>query len=134
MKAELWFYKGPARLFDRLIRFCTGSRYSHVEIVINSMAYGADAWTGRVRCRFVGGFNPDHWDAVAVECRQTLTWLGQQLDKRYDWLGIFGFACFGVQDMSRWYCSGLCARAIGDATNPISPGKLYEIVTGRQNV
>jgi hypothetical protein len=135
VKAQLWFYTGTGRLFDKLIRLYTRSRYSHVELCINDLLYSADAWSGYVRCRGVGGFNPAHWEIVEVDVPPgVISFLGQQLLKRYDWLGIFGFFWFGVQNPSRWYCSELCARALGYTDNPVSPRKLYEIVTGIKNV
>ena len=126
MKAELWFYKGPGRIFDKLIRMWTGGIYSHVELVLSGLAYSADAWEGRVRSRGVGGFNRDNWDVVDVEFVKSYSWLGQQLGKGYDYLGILGFFLFKWQDPTRWYCSEICAVAVGVKAERISPQQLYE--------
>jgi hypothetical protein len=129
MRTELWFYSGPPRLFDRLIRLWTGSRFSHVELVVDNIAYGADAWEGKVRTKFVNTFNPEHWDVVPVALVKDRTWINAQVGKKYDWLGIFGFFMpFRVQDKRRWYCSEFCAELTGVETRPISPQKLFDAV------
>jgi hypothetical protein len=129
MKAQLWFYKAPGKFFDKVIRWWTKSRYSHVEVVVGGIAYSADAWSGEVRSTLVSTFNKDNWDIVEVELDKTTEWLRNQIGEGYDWLGIFGFAWFGVQNENRWYCSELAAAALGIDTRPISPGELYEEVT-----
>jgi hypothetical protein len=131
MKAELWFYCGPPRLFDRLIRRWTRSRFSHVELVVDdAIACSADAWEGNVRIRSTSGFNRLHWEIVPVVLVKDTAWINEQLGKKYDWLGIFGFTFFGVQDKRRWYCSELCAELAGIAGRPISPQQLYDAVLG----
>jgi hypothetical protein len=129
MKAELWFYKGPGKLFDKLIRGWTCSIYSHVELVIGGMSYSADAWEGQVRSKGIGAFTRENWDVVEIEFTKSYSWLGQQLGKKYDWLGILGFMLFKVQDPSRWYCSEFCACAVGINADRISPQQLFEKTT-----
>lgn len=129
MKTELWFYSGPPRLFDRLIRLWTGSSFSHVELVIDDVAYSADAWKGKVRSVAVAVFNRQHWAVVPVVLVKDRAWIKEQMGKGYDWMGIFGFSFFGVQDKRRWYCSELCAELTGIEGRPISPQKLYDAVS-----
>ena len=132
IKAQLWFYKGPGKFFDKLIRFWTKSSYSHVEIVIDGIACGADAWTNKVRCVPVLTFNRENWDIVEVDLSQTVEWLRRQEGKKYDWLGILGYLTFSFEDPKRWYCSELAAAAIGykRTLTQVSPGELYDRVTG----
>lgn len=130
---QLWFYKAPGRLFDKLIRWYTKSKYSHCEIVIDGIAYTADAWAGEVVVRPVATFNPDNWDVVDIAAPVDVGWLNQQLGKKYDWLGIFGFLLWNTEDPSRWYCSELCAAALGYTGRDISPERLWRMVTGEKN-
>lgn len=130
MIAQLWFYKGAGNLFDKLIRWFTSGIYSHVEIVIGGMAISADAWSGCVRCTPVAAFHKDNWDIVDVVLTKDMNFLNSQLSKKYDWLGIMGFFLPGaVNDPKRWYCSELGAAALSISKRPISPQKLYEILT-----
>lgn len=124
MKAQLWFYKGPGHIFDQIIRWWTDSIYSHVEIVVDGIAYGADAWQGRVRVANTSTFNRDNWDVFEITAIHDTAWLNAQLGKKYDWLGIMGFLLFRVDDPSRWYCSELAAAFIGIQDRPVSPGDL----------
>ena len=123
---QLWFYKGKERFFGKLIRWYTKSLYSHVEIVVNGRAYGADAWSGVVRCRPVSTFNPTHWDVVSVTPTLSSSWLDQQIGKPYDYLGILGFFANGVHDKKAWYCSELAAVYVGITQSPISPQDLFK--------
>ena len=129
---EVYFYIGEGKLFDKLIRWWTNSRYSHCELIIGDMAYSADAWTNCVRSIPKSSFNPDRWESVTVEgdWKAAVTFLDSQLSKKYDWLGILGFFLPGaVNDPKRWYCSELCAAALSISKRPISPQELYEILT-----
>jgi hypothetical protein len=128
---QVLFYIGKGKLFDRLIRWWTNSRYSHCEIVINGMAFSADAWTNQVRAVSASSFNPQNWEWVTVDGDKeaSLTFVTGQLGKRYDWLGILGFLLPGrINDPKRWYCSEICAAALGIGKRPISPQQLYEIL------
>ena len=133
---EVWFYVGKGKLFDKLIRWWTNSRYSHCEIVIGGMSYSADAWTNIVRCIPASRLNFDNWERVVVtgDVESVQKLVAVQLGKKYDWLGIFGFLLpwGNVEDPKRWYCSELCAAALGISKRPISPGELYEQLLQRQ--
>jgi len=130
MEAQLWFYKAPGKFFDKVIRWWTKSRYSHVEIVVGGIACAADAWSGKVRTAPVTTFNRDNWDVVEVELQKDAPWLLNQVGKGYDWLGILGLITLGFDDPSRWYCSELAAAAMGLSPRQVSPGELYSKVSG----
>lgn len=131
MKAQLWFYKAPGKFFDKVIKWWTKSRYSHVEVVVDGVACAADAWSGKVRSMPVIQFNIGNWDIVEIELQKDLAWLYAQKDKKYDWLGILGFITFKkLQDRNKWYCSELAAAALGMSNEEVSPGELYDRVTG----
>ena len=129
---EVWFYIGKGRLFDRLIRWWTNSKYSHCEIVIGGMSSSADAWTNCVRAIPASGFNPNSWERIPVtgDTAKAVSFVSSQLGKKYDWFGILGFFLPGnVQDPNRWYCSEFCAAVLGIEKRPISPQQLYEVLT-----
>lgn len=128
MKAELWFYRGPGRLVDKIIRWWTDSPYSHCEIVIGNLAYGASGWDNEFRVTDATKFNPDNWVKVLVESFRGTEWLNAQLGKKYDYLGIFGFLFFKVEDPKRWYCSEVAAAFLNIKLRPITPQDLLEAI------
>lgn len=129
---EVYFYIGEGKLFDKLIRWWTNSRYSHCELIIGDMAYSADAWTNCVRAIPASGFNPNSWEKIPVtgDTAKVISFVSSQLGKKYDWLGILGFIVpWKSGDKDKWYCSEICAAALGIGKRPISPQELYEVLT-----
>lgn len=130
----LAFYKGPGKLFDRLIRWVTKSIYSHVAIIINNDCYEADSWSGRVIKR-LWQYNPANWDLFSVpdtDVQSVAEFLSDKVGHRYDYLGVIGFVFpWQPQVKSWWYCSELAAAAIGLKDISLSPGKLADIIKER---
>lgn len=134
---QLAFYKGPGRLFDKLIRWWTGSPYSHVAIIVAGQCFEADAWQGKVVSRpWANNYNPDNWDMVDIEHDTSpASWLADQVGKRYDYLGILGFLIpwrFDVE--SWWYCSELAAAWLNLDPSELSPGELKSDVDCEQKL
>ena len=130
----LAFYKGPGQFFDKVIRWVTRSPYSHVAVIIDSVCYEADAWSGRVLSR-PWEFNPDNWFILDVSRPSDLEvvklFLSVQVGRRYDYPGIIGFALPWRPNVSQWwYCSELAAAALGLSNTSVSPGDLYQIICG----
>jgi len=136
----LIFYKGPGKIFDKLIRFFCRSKYSHVELVINGISYSADAWTNQVRGLPWTSFVAGNWDVVpvAVDVDVAEKFLRGECGRAYDFIGVVGVAIpfWHPQERAKWYCSELCAKALGIDPNAIAPGSrrgwirgLYEVVT-----
>ena len=140
---HLAFYKGNGNLFDRIVRFWTRSRYSHVEIVIGDFWYTSSPRDGGVVSRRMKGFDSRNWDFVRISTIpgnkiHIADLFFEQKGKRYDWLGIFLSQIFplGVQNPKRWFCSEICAYVLDrSGANHLekdyswySPGRLYEEV------
>lgn len=131
---QLALYKAPGKLFNRLIRLWTGSKYSHCELVMPDGRWlSASAMDGGVREKQVD-FNPEHWDLVA------LPWANvdhieqvflRHRGKGYDWLGILlaQFLPLGIDSKSRMFCSEFCAAGLGltIAAPRFSPVLLSEV-------
>ena len=113
---RLAFYKAPGTLFDRLIRWRTGSPYSHVEIVLSSGWYTSSNRDGGVR-RSDAYRNPDSWDFVEViaDAARVIQLYARTQGQGYDWLGIAGQAVGipRIHSAGRWTCSEWCAEALG---------------------
>lgn len=132
---HLALYKGQGRLFNRLIRLWTRSKYSHCELVLPDGRWlSASAMDGGVRAKCIE-LDLEHWDLIP------LPWASQQLiehvferhqGKGYDWLGIFlsQFLPLGLHSRRRMFCSEFCAAGLGLNTSAqrFSPVLIGEVV------
>lgn len=139
------FYRGRGTAADRLIRHHTRSRYSHVELVWATRTPGpgdaalclsASLRDGGVR-RKVIAFDRDAWSIVpapAWTAPDAWAWAEREIGKPYDVLGIVlsqGVG-LGLHAPGRWFCSELCAHALGLARpSAYSPGALFGALTDR---
>ena len=65
MHVTLAFYKGKGNLIDKIIRFWTKSKYSHVEIIINDVWVSSNPKVGVT----VNSLRPltNKWDYIDVK-------------------------------------------------------------------
>ncbi|MEM9734182.1 MAG: hypothetical protein AAF903_11980 [Pseudomonadota bacterium] len=135
----LAFYIGKGTWVDWCIRLATRSRYSHVEMVLGkNHATGAhfcassSARDGGVRAKEIVLKN-DHWVIVPIvfEWERDRLFFEERHGLRYDYLGILFCQFFNLHrhSRSRWFCSEICAAALG-FRNPhtLSPGLLKDRV------
>lgn len=147
MAVTLAFYKGRgARLSERLqdgaIRKATGGIYSHVELIGGDAACGSDALClsssgrdGGVRERPIF-LKASKWDLLHldVDAAAPVAFVRRQLGARYDYAGIMlsHVLAFGRHDPERWFCSEICAAALGiPNAHRISPQMLFDVVNWR---
>lgn len=117
--AQMAFYKGKGRFFDKVVRWWTGGKYSHCELVFSNDTYfSADAWENEVRFKRMFP-NPENWDFVALNLTQkeelvVRAWCDSQEGKRYDYTGILlsQVMPLHIEDPNRWFCSELCVAAL----------------------
>ncbi|EMO9523727.1 hypothetical protein RJ634_006313, partial [Pseudomonas aeruginosa] len=85
-------YKGKGKLFNRLIRLWTRSKYSHCELVMPDGRWlSASAMDGGVREKRIE-LDIEHWDLFPVPWANLARIEGlfaRHEGKGYDWLGIF---------------------------------------------
>lgn len=115
------FYKGRARLFDRLIQWWTRGSYSHCEVATHRSASGA-AWCisssyldGGVRGKWIV-LDPAKWDVIAIpiDSAYAHSWLAAHVGARYDWLGLLGFVWRPQTGaLRRWFCSEVASHLLG---------------------
>ncbi|ERI52170.1 hypothetical protein N878_01175 [Pseudomonas sp. EGD-AK9] len=130
----LALYKGKGRLFNRLIRLWTRSRYSHCEIVMPDGRWlSASAMDGGVRAKYIE-LNLAHWDLIPLPWANTnriAHLFRQHAGKGYDWAGIFfsQLLASGLHSRRRMFCSEFCAAALGFDTSAqrFSPAMLGEV-------
>lgn len=143
------FYKGDGLRRDRLVRWWTGSPYSHVELIMPDgiMAGIRPPEDPYIRRRSLAGIRESDWDFIEISVTEKqLKALRQFIDSTkgqgYDWLGMVAshLTPFKVKLPNRWYCSEWVLYALSvskvftwkqvKAYNipRIPPGKLYNIL------
>ncbi len=141
----LAFYKGRGktrwqRLQDAAIRCATRGIYSHVELIAGPVEIGQEAVClsssgrdGGVREKHIL-LNPNHWDLVHldIESPGSADFIRSRIGARYDYAGILmsQMLALGRHDETRWFCSEICAAAIGlPSPQQFSPQLLFDVVT-----
>lgn len=119
---RLAFYKGPAtdwthKIAHWAVCLFTGSKYSHVELVINGVCWTSSARDGGVRGKVID-LHSGKWDVVeldeAFSAEQAISWFKAHEGEPYDWAGVMRFAIpFLPQRSKQWFCSEACAAALG---------------------
>lgn len=143
MTLMLAFYKGEGDWIDRAVRWATRSPYSHVEMVCDDRPPSHRGWfeglsasirDGGVRLTPIA-IKPGHWDFVELPWEDADTawnFALQQIGAPYDLRGILGSQIVALRRQSpdRWFCSELCAAALGmGQPETLSPGGLHARVT-----
>lgn len=147
----LAFYKGRGktrwqRFQDAAIRLATRGRYSHVELIAGAALHGdiaqclsSSGRDGGVRAKRIL-LKPESWDLVElrIDPDQPAQFIRDRIGAPYDYTGILlsQVLALGRHDESRWFCSEICAAALG-LPNPqrVSPQFLFDVVTwGHQGI
>jgi len=137
------FYKAKnnknATFIDKVIAWWTNGDYSHVELIIDDSMYSTSPRDGKVRAK---KHTPDNnWDYINIDNINTdvvFDFFMMTQDKKYDWLGIFGFVIPTKDRTNHWFCSEWVSNALKISgckklftKNPskLSPNDLYKILT-----
>jgi hypothetical protein len=140
MTSGLAFYHGPGDWIDAAIRTMTRSPFSHVELVVKlcpnagepMQAIGA-SWRDRgVRQKRIK-FDLERWTLLETPWapQDAAEYAFRKIGASYDLSGILFSQVFALrrQDARRWFCSELCASALGlGAPETFSPGSLFSVV------
>jgi hypothetical protein len=132
------FYRGTHAglpgVYNRVVRWWTRSKYSHVELVFSTgHAASSSYMDGGVRFKMID-FNEDKWDFVDLPAhleRAAFGWFLAHRGQKYDLLGNLHFIVAPVaDDKRRWFCSESVAAALG-LPDPwrYDPGTLASAIT-----
>lgn len=131
-EVTLAFYVGKGKLIDKLIRWVTKSKFSHVALVVRGLCVEADAWNAHVIVR-PWAYNTADWELVKYpvsDVNKVWKFCTTTAGNRYDYLGALGWVFpFKPQISQWWFCSEHVATALGLAKTSVSPGELYCMVT-----
>ena len=143
----LAFYRGRGsspwhRVQETAIRAATRGVYSHVELVPgranldgSNVCLSASGRDGGVREKVIF-LDRASWDLVEVPVPAVAAsaFIRDRIGARYDYAGVLmsQVVAIGRHDDTKWFCSEICAGAIG-LPNPqrVSPQLLFDIVNWR---
>lgn len=139
MALILAFYVAPGDWRDALVRAATGSRESHVEILVGETRRARNLCLsaslrdgGKVRTKEIA-WAAGHWEFVTlplVDRSLVLRRIAPQLGAPYDFLGALCSATpLPLSRPGRWFCSELAGHALG-LPDPfrLTPGALRRIL------
>ena len=155
MYIKIAFYKGKGNFLNSIVRWWTGSTYSHAELVLPD----GITWLGispflksKVDARKKLLLNPGEWDFINIQITEEqleiiLEFLEDTKGQGYDWIGMLlsQFLPCKIKHKKRWYCSEWIAYALRIACvldwrtiriydrKDLSPAVLYELVTSINN-
>ncbi len=145
----LAFYRGRRTLSDRVICAVTRSPYSHVEFLpdvgaaqfhqpCKMHAISSSGRDGGVRSKDIE-FDPNRWDILGVPWApdDAADKIISHLGKPYDYPGLIGSQLLNLrrQSDSRWFCSEICAYALGmGVPHKYAPGDLHRAVLERNAI
>lgn len=122
MKIIVAFYKGEGNIFNGVVRWWTGSIYSHAEIILPD----GYTWIGispflkskvDSRKKIVVDYN--EWDFIELDITPEqyniiMEFLEDTKGQGYDWVGMLlsQFLPCKIKHRNRWYCSEWIAYAL----------------------
>lgn len=156
MKIRIAFYKGKGNWKNKIIRWWTGSPYSHVELIMPdnyTWISISPLLSSTVSSRIKTDFDLEKWDFVQFDITQDqhnilLEFFEDTKDCSYDWIGmIFSqLLPFNIKRKNKWYCSEWIAYALRIANIvdwrtikiydrcDLSPGVLHNIVNQEKEI
>ena len=130
MKVQLALYKGKGLIGNALIRWWTGSQYSHCELVVDGICYSSSLMDKGVRKKVID-LKPENWDLVDLPsylAPGVLEYFELTKCQKYGWLDLIRSQIFNTasDEEGTSFCSEWCAKAIGIPSPTIySPKTLH---------
>lgn len=130
MKVQLALYKGKGLIGNALIRWWTGSQYSHCELVVDGICYSSSLMDKGVRKKVID-LKPENWDLVDLPsylAPEVLEYFERTKGQKYGWLDLIRSQIFNTasDEEGTSFCSEWCAKAIGIPSPTIySPKTLH---------
>lgn len=134
MKTYLAFYKKPSsKLTHKIFHYGTClftlSRYSHVELIIDGVAYSSSARDGGVRSKIIKDINDSgRWDLfeINIDPKFALAEFERRKYRKYDYLGVARFVLpFIPNSTTRDYCSETVSAMCGMTFTEKSPEDVF---------
>ena len=122
MKIKVAFYKGKGNFVNTIVRWWTGSVYSHAELILDD----GITWIGispfvksKISKRIALEVDRTQWDFYSLDIteeqsRVILEFFEETKGEGYDWFGMLlsQFLPCKIKHRKRWYCSEWIAYAL----------------------
>ena len=122
MKIKVAFYKGKGNFINTIVRWWTGSVYSHAELILDD----DKTWIGispfiksKISKRIETSIDPSKWDFYSIDITEEqheviLEFFHETKGEGYDWFGMLmsQFLTCKIKHRKRWYCSEWIAYAL----------------------
>lgn len=140
MTVQLAMYKGKGQVGNALIRWWTGSIYSHCELVVAGICYSASAMDGGVRRKRID-LDSGNWDLIGLpwaDADAVELYFSRTDHHRYGWPSLIASQLLNRNrtGAASQFCSEWCASALGLPSAAIySPATLAELcgfIAGRR--
>jgi hypothetical protein len=117
MTVQLALYKGKGQIGNALIRWWTGSIYSHCELVVDGWCYSSSMMDKGVRRKRID-LADGKWDLVAlgwVEGSSVVNYFADTDSDTYGWFSLVTGQLFNLNrdQQGAQFCSQWCAGAVG---------------------
>lgn len=119
---KIAFYTGKGKISDRLVRSWTKSRFSHVELIINSISYSSSPRDGGVRKKNIK-YEAENWRIFDLknifDIKVALKFLNENLGQKYDHKGIFLSQVINLDkhNKNKYFCSELIIEVLKKSIN-----------------
>ena len=119
---KIAFYTGNGKISDRLVRSWTKSRFSHVELIINSISYSSSPRDGVVRKKNIK-YEAENWRIFDLknifDIKVALKFLNENLGQKYDHKGIFLSQVINLDkhNKNKYFCSELIIEVLKKSIN-----------------
>lgn len=132
MTVQLAMYKGPGHAFNALIRWWTGSDYSHCELVVGGICYSSSLMDGGVRGKVID-LDSGNWDRIDLPWADADSVIEHFERTDHVKYGLTSLAINQLFNRNRHndgaqFCSEWCAAALGLPSPSIySPATLMDL-------
>lgn len=139
MTVKLALYKGRGGIGNALVRWWTGSIYSHCELVVDGWCYSSSVMDKGVRRKRVGHGDDeislgDNWDLIELPWANgaaIIDYFNSTDSDRYGWPSLIASQLFNRNQTTKHaqFCSEWCARAMNiPSQSTYSPATLGNLV------
>lgn len=96
---EVAFYiASKGKLYDKLVSYFTGAKFSHVELCIDNICYSSSNRDGGVRAKVIN-LNTDKWHIIEIDCDKKKLYEYFEATKNcgYDYLSVIANLVFKLK-------------------------------------
>jgi hypothetical protein len=119
---EVAFYiASKGKLYDKLVSFFTGAKYSHMELCLDNICYSSSNRDGGVRSKVIN-LNSDKWHIIEIDCDRKKVYEFYEATKNcgYDYLSVIANLVLRLKIdlmLNNYHCFEWCVGALNYAND-----------------